>query len=38
MADKCDIRLESGTRELVLGDFGIYLDSPSDAALITARW
>jgi len=36
--DRYDARWESGTRELVLGDFGIHLDSENDRAIVTARW
>lgn len=36
--EKAEIRLESGTRELYLGDFGIWLDSENDRAIVTARW
>ncbi len=38
LGDRYDIRLESGSRELILGDFGIYLDSENDFAVVTARW
>ena len=36
--DRFDVRLESGARELILGDFGIHLDAENDQALISAKW